>query len=129
MAVAPRFFGGLIAFGGFVDVLPGAQKTRNAFKYAVHPMDGDTISKKVARVASEIFRCAGTVALGMGSIVMGLQMITMGAQLGFFASALSGVRLAIPYIAGGVACFAIGALSSIHGGPAYRPPREPAPVV
>lgn len=122
MAVAARLFGGLIGFGGFCNVLPSIGRTSDAFRFAADTQVNDTTSKKVARVATEAFRIAGSVTLGIAAIVLGLQMITMGPQLGFFASVLSGTKLALPYIAGGVAQFAAGALAQIHGGPCYVPP-------
>lgn len=115
MAVAARVLGGLIAFDGLLTILPEAQKTSDIFRYEVNSRNGDTASKKVARVAAEVFRLVGTVAFSMARIVMGLQMITMCPQLGFFGSVLSGARLAIPYIAGGVSALAVGALTLIHG--------------
>jgi len=122
MAVAARLLGGLTGFGGFCNVLSSIRRISDAFRFAAGPQPGDTTSKKVARVVTEALRIAGSVTLGIATIVLGLQMITNGPQLGFFASVLSGTKLALPYIAGGVAQFAAGALAQIHGGCCYIPP-------
>ena len=100
------FVGGCIALGGGLQMFSSIE---NASKIGDHKyVNAATTCGRITRLAANVLDIIGTFLLGLGSVVIGHTMMTLALQMPFFLALQEGVKVSIPYLAGGLGSLFMG---------------------